>query len=667
MAPRRLTKSKFQLAMECPTKLYYCDKPEYSNLKSEDSFLQALAESGFQVAELAKAYYTEGRDLRLLNDEQAIIETNKLLKQEKVIIFEAAVLYNNLFIRADILIKEDDHLTLIEVKSKSIGLEDKLPLFTSRKPIVIRSNWEPYVFDVAFQKHVLSNAFPTYYISSYLMLVDKNSASPSDGLNQKFRISKDENGRVKIITSVHLTQQDLSQQILKKINVADEVSFIFSEMKFRGTMSFSEYVNFLSEHYAEDIKIPPILGTICKKCEFRIDPKSIDPSLKSGFNECWSEVCSLKEDEVTILEVWDFRKADSLIRDGIYKIKQLTQEDIDPKPDGKPGMSPSQRKWEQVQKTINNDDTEKLEINDLRSEMNSWTYPLHFIDFETAMPAIPFNKGERPFLGLAFQFSHHILHEDGLVEHSSQYFNDKVGINPNLDFIRALKSSLKNSTGTIFRYAPHENTYLNMIHTQLQKQDSIPDKEGLISFIESISQPTEANQGKWKVGPRNMVDLWELVKRYYYDPQMKGSNSIKKVFPAILNRSAFLKDKYGKPIYWTDAGIKSLNFKDWQWIKEEGNKFVDPYELLPSLFKGIDLSEEKIDFLFHDDKLKEGGSASIAYARMQFSEMTELERSELKRALLQYCELDTLAMVMIVEAWRDTVFGAVGIEPVMFI
>jgi hypothetical protein len=652
MTDRKLTKSKFQLAMECPTKLYYCDNPEYSNLKPDDAFLQALAESGFQVAELAKAYYPEGIDLGSLSNEQAITETNKLLKQEKVIIFEAAVLYENLFVRADILTKEHDHLSLIEVKSKSISREDNLPLFTSRKPIVIRSNWKRYVFDVAFQKYVLSKAFPTYRISSYLMLVDKDSVSPSDGLNQKFCITKDDNGGVKIITSVNLTHQDLSQQILKKISVADEVSYIFSEMKFRDSMSFSEYVNFLNEHYIESIKIPPILGTICKKCEFRYDPKKIDSHLKSGFNECWSEICSLKENEATILDVWDFRKADTLIQQGVYKIKQLTQEDIDPKPDGKPGMSPSQRKWEQVQKIINNDDTEKLEINDLRSEINSWTYPLHFIDFETAMPAIPFNKGERPFLGLAFQFSHHILHEGGLVEHSSQYFNDKVGINPNLDFIRALKSSLENSTGTIFRYAPHENTYLNMIHTQLQKQDSISDKDELISFIESISQPTEANQGKWEVGPRNMIDLWELVKRYYYDPQMKGSNSIKKVFPAILNRSEFLKNKYGKPIYGADAGIKSLNFKDWQWIKEEGGRFVDPYELLPPLFEGVDLSEEKIDLLFHDDKLKEGGSASIAYARMQFSEMSEQERSELKRALLQYCELDTLAMVMIVEAWN---------------
>jgi len=43
----------------------------------------------------------------------------------------------------------------------------------------------------------------------------------------------------------------------------------------------------------------------------------------------------------------------------------------------------------------------------------------------------------------------------------------------------------------------------------------------------------------------------------------------------------------------------------------------------------------------------------MAYARMQFEVMSHYEREELKRALLKYCELDTLAMVMIVEAWID--------------
>ena len=38
---------------------------------------------------------------------------------------------------------------------------------------------------------------------------------------------------------------------------------------------------------------------------------------------------------------------------------------------------------------------------------------------------------------------------------------------------------------------------------------------------------------------------------------------------------------------------------------------------------------------------------------LQFSEMTPYETDELEKALLLYCELDTFAMVMIYEAWRE--------------
>jgi len=42
-----------------------------------------------------------------------------------------------------------------------------------------------------------------------------------------------------------------------------------------------------------------------------------------------------------------------------------------------------------------------------------------------------------------------------------------------------------------------------------------------------------------------------------------------------------------------------------------------------------------------------------AYARVQFEEPEEVERQEIRSALLRYCELDTLAMAMIYEAWRE--------------
>ena len=65
------------------------------------------------------------------------------------------------------------------------------------------------------------------------------------------------------------------------------------------------------------------------------------------------------------------------------------------------------------------------------------------------------------------------------------------------------------------------------------------------------------------------------------------------------------------------------------------------------------MSDENRSFLSEEDELSNGGTALTAYGRMQFSEISEYEKKELESALLNYCELDTLAMVMIYEAWRE--------------
>ena len=56
--PRTLSKSRFKLSFECPTKLYYHGKKdEYANQIVENEFMMALAEGGFQIAELAKYFH----------------------------------------------------------------------------------------------------------------------------------------------------------------------------------------------------------------------------------------------------------------------------------------------------------------------------------------------------------------------------------------------------------------------------------------------------------------------------------------------------------------------------------------------------------------------------------------------------------------------------------
>jgi len=45
----------------------------------------------------------------------------------------------------------------------------------------------------------------------------------------------------------------------------------------------------------------------------------------------------------------------------------------------------------------------------------------------------------------------------------------------------------------------------------------------------------------------------------------------------------------------------------------------------------------------------------MAYAKMQFTEMCEEEKELVTNGLLRYCELDTFAMVLLWEFWKDQV------------
>ena len=222
MKQKYFTKSKFKLAMECPTKLFYSNNNNiYANKQLEDSFLIALADGGYQVGELAKYYYPGGVLITALDTETSISQTKKLLLKENVIIYEAAIKTGIFFIRTDILIKRGNNIKLIEVKSKSIDKSNKTEL-TLKK-------WNPYLEDIAFQKYVLSKAFPEYSISAHLMLADKEASCPTNFLNQKFKLIKDKKGQKKVILSSPLIKDDLSEKILVEINVDNHCENIYQK------------------------------------------------------------------------------------------------------------------------------------------------------------------------------------------------------------------------------------------------------------------------------------------------------------------------------------------------------------------------------------------------------------------------------------------------------
>jgi hypothetical protein len=654
MSTRTLTKSRYKLGCECPTKLYYTRKKEYADQKLDDSFLQALADGGYQVGELAKYYMPGGTEVKTLDSAQALRETAELLKQEEVVIYEAALAFENLFVRVDILKKSGGRIELYEVKSKTFDPTDQSIFWTKKKGGLL-SNWRPYLEDVAFQKYVAMKSMPGVPVLAYLMLVDKTAVCAVDGLNQKFMMKKDAQGRKGIQVSPSLRAADLKgPKLIQPINVDGECAFLYEEEPEAGALGFEAKVKLFSDSYAQDKKIPPVISKACGDCEFTATPEETAQGLKNGRIECWKPLLKGWSDaEImgpTVLDIWNYRGKDKLIVDNRLRLSEVRQDDFNMKSKA-PGLSSTERQWLQVEKAQKEDSSIYFDHEGMAAEMATWKFPLHFIDFETSMAALPFHKGRRPYEGIAFQFSHHTIDAAGKVAHKTQYLNTSQGTFPNYDFVRALKKALSGDNGTIFRYASHENTYLNHIHRQLESDPSVTDRAELQAFIESITKNTEDSVREWQ-GSRAMVDMLELVKKYFFAPQSNGSNSIKYVLPAILQASEFLRAKYSKPVYGAEGGIPSLNFKDMAWVRADGSELADPYSLLPPVFHDID---QKVVDLFGEEgeELMEGGAAMAAYGRLQYEAMEKAEREAIHIALLKYCELDTLAMVMIFEAWRE--------------
>ena len=151
-----------------------------------------------------------------------------------------------------------------------------------------------------------------------------------------------------------------------------------------------------------------------------------------------------------------------------------------------------------------------------------------------------------------------------------------------------------------------------------------------------------------------MVDMADLVRRFFWHPIMNGSNSIKVVLPAILEFSAYLQEKYSAPVYGAANGIVSKNFRDWVWLSRQADgRIVDPYKRLPGLEELLPIGMDAAERMFHDDSIGNGGAAMMAWAYMQFGDMRDQEREAISCGLKMYCELDTLAMVMLWEGMRE--------------
>ena len=154
--------------------------------------------------------------------------------------------------------------------------------------------------------------------------------------------------------------------------------------------------------------------------------------------------------------------------------------------------------------------------------------------------------------------------------------------------------------------------------------------DALAGWIDRLLGPEDEN-GKRPTSPR-IRDLHKLALQHYFHPEMLGRTSIKVVLPAV----------------WRHA--RALREHPWfaEYLRRDGNgRLLDPYQTLPELPLG--------DADGETDAVTDGTGAIRIYQDLIFRrEDDPVVRLNREKALLQYCKLDTAAMLMIWKYWTAT-------------
>ena len=135
-------------------------------------------------------------------------------------------------------------------------------------------------------------------------------------------------------------------------------------------------------------------------------------------------------------------------------------------------------------------------------------YPVHHLDFETIMLAVPRFSETRPYQALPVQWSNHIEEATGELRHEE--FLHKDMSDPRKVLAEALLESL-GDRGSICVYSPYERSILE------QLASALPSLKPALSRIVS-----------------RLWDLFPIVRDHYYHPAFGGSYSIKSVLPALV-------------------------------------------------------------------------------------------------------------------------------------
>lgn len=220
---------------------------------------------------------------------------------------------------------------------------------------------------------------------------------------------------------------------------------------------------------------------------------------------------------------------------------------------------------QKIQIETEKNDTPHIEKDKIQEFLNRIHYPVYYLDFETINPQIPVFPSTKPFQHIPFLFSLHIWKdpsEDQLVHHN--YIQEDLQ-DPRKSILERLSDLIKPG-GTILCF----NDFF-------EKR----------CIEESVQMHREFRPWWESIRPYFLDSAIPFKNMYYYNPEQKGSASLKDILPALTSQS---------------------------------HSHLD---------------------------IQSGFFANFEYLRLLKDPSTRDEKEEIFNQLIEYCKMDTLALYLI--------------------
>ncbi len=592
----------FRETISCPLKRSFLLQEGF-NEQREDLFRRKTKRM------LREAIAQQYQNIQFTSDrtDEAAKETEIWLKEDYAAICGAVVNHENIRARIPILIKEKNEISVLQVHSKAV--KRGISSIFDRKPL--GKSLSRYLLMAAYRCYVLQLVYPHINIRCRFLFPQKSYKAKMDQLYQKTQGKRNIDKEVLEELMELFASYDGTAAVQKIMNeIPDEVSHsVFSGLSILDAIKTIQKMK-----KGEEKAYVDTVHEACRNCAFR-------RTFKEGKPGCWdlhfSDEEVLKGDRHQLDLIGHHVGIDDLqqqmYQEKFSQAKGLNTADEVMQHTGNK-IAIYHRKAMQLLEARN----QKLPLVFAKAcvdELTGLEYPIHFLDFEAASHAVPFQKGKRPYEPVLFQFSCHTQFKNGELQHTQWLDQNPESRIPH-ELIAALAKIPSFSKGTIVQYSPFERQSLHKLHHEMLRDRAKNDYE--IKILEQYLQVKSARSG------HRFLDLSVILRDGYYNRFMNHGLSLKQILLAVLNVESSLGTIDKTEFQVGDITIDLLK-------KDKKGNILNPY---------YQISDNR-------SRIEDGITAMHAYLCLKAGVLSE-EQSEVVPVLMKrYCTMDTMALYII--------------------